>query len=126
MLLLDGEPNGAIAALAEPLQGQDPFAPGGTNLTCVWQPAGEPARLRTWERGVRGETLACGSAALAAAWLLYERGAEGRVALRSPGSAVLGVERQEDGWVLRGPAVRLCRGEAQLPAGHSGGDHLPG
>ena len=26
-------------------------------------------------------------------------------------------------WVLRGPAVRLCRGVAQVPAG--GGDHLP-
>jgi len=126
VLLLDGEPGGPLAALAEPLQRRAPFAPGGTNLTCLWQPAEEPARLRTWERGVRAETLACGSAALAAAWLLYERGAGGRVALRSPGGSVLEVERRNDGWVLRGPAVRLCRGVAQLPAGRSGGDHLPG
>jgi len=43
------------------------FAPGGTNVDVIgWKPDGSLA-IRTWERGVEGETLACGSGAIAAA-----------------------------------------------------------
>jgi diaminopimelate epimerase len=116
VLLLDGEPRAALDAVAQPLQDRPPFAPAGTNLTCVWLSGAGGGELRTWERGVRAETLACGSAALAAAWLLFERGEHDRASLRTKGGASLTVERREDGWVLRGPAVKICRGTALIPA----------
>ncbi len=43
------------------------FGPGGTNVDVVERLADDALALRTWERGVEGETLACGSAAVAAA-----------------------------------------------------------
>ncbi|HKQ59971.1 MAG TPA: diaminopimelate epimerase [Candidatus Polarisedimenticolaceae bacterium] len=43
------------------------FAPAGTNLDVAQFRAADRLDLRTWERGVEGETLACGSGALAAA-----------------------------------------------------------
>jgi diaminopimelate epimerase len=45
------------------------FAPAGTNVDDAGiRPDGQIA-LRTWERGVEGETLACGSGAVAAAFV---------------------------------------------------------
>lgn len=66
----------------------DPSIPGGF-------------RIRTWERGVEGETLACGSGAVAAAILLTLWGeAEGPVALRTRSGRTLEVRlaRAGDGW----------------------------
>jgi len=116
VLHLDGRPPGALEAVAESLQTRAPFAPAGTNLTCLWSRAGALAELRTWERGVRAETLACGSAALAAAYLLWEHRGGGEIALLTKGGATLVVERRAEGWVLRGPAGRICRGTASIPA----------
>jgi len=42
------------------------FGPAGVNVN-VWSREGSQLRLRTWEKGVEGETLACGSGAIAAA-----------------------------------------------------------
>jgi diaminopimelate epimerase len=47
---------------------RDPrFGPAGTNVDLVQALAHDRLLVRTWERGVEGETLACGSAAVAAA-----------------------------------------------------------
>jgi diaminopimelate epimerase len=65
----------SVAALhAAPLERWGPlvrqhadFAPEGVNLDLMQLEADSSVRLRTWERGVEGETLACGSGAVAAA-----------------------------------------------------------
>lgn len=44
------------------------FAPAGVNVDLVQVDSAEQLRLRTWERGVEGETLSCGSGAVAAAF----------------------------------------------------------
>jgi len=44
------------------------FGAAGTNLDVVAEGAARTVTLRTWERGVEGETLACGSGAVAAAF----------------------------------------------------------
>jgi diaminopimelate epimerase len=51
----------------------------GANVDVVAEAADGSLRIRTWERGVEGETLACGSGALAAARLALERGRRGRI-----------------------------------------------
>ena len=45
------------------------FGPEGRNVD-VWSRDTDHVRVRTWERGVEGETLACGSGAIAAAEVL--------------------------------------------------------
>lgn len=52
-----------------------PAFPEGTNVN-ILQPTGKgTARIRSWERGVEGETLCCGTGcAVAAAWLTQRRG----------------------------------------------------
>ena len=48
---------------------RDPrFGPDGTNFDLVIRTGPDRLDLRTWERGVEGETLSCGSGAVAAAF----------------------------------------------------------
>jgi diaminopimelate epimerase len=83
---------------------QDPaFAPGGTNVNFLGRtPVDSDAgwQLRTYERGVESETLACGTGTVGAAFALAEMGLERLpVRIRSWGGNVFSVAgRVEEGW----------------------------
>ncbi len=80
-------------------------AGGGANVNFVSRSprsgtssAGSAWRVRTYERGVEGETLACGSGAVATAILLTEWGdASGPVELEMRSGRVLTVRLERDG-----------------------------
>jgi len=63
-----------LAAFAPPLRHHEAF-PQGTNVCIVEILSPGRARIRSWERGVEGETLSCGTgSAVAGAWLASRTG----------------------------------------------------
>jgi len=54
-----------LATLAPPLRAHPALGPEGANINFYEVEADGVVRVRTWERGVEGETLACGSGVVA-------------------------------------------------------------
>jgi diaminopimelate epimerase len=95
-----------LAALARPLRAWRALGPAGTNVDAV-EICGRLVRVRTWERGVEGETLACGSGLVAAGyWAATARGVALPLTLATSGGDRLRLESDPAGrglW-LEGPA----------------------
>lgn len=90
--------------------------PTGANVNFVSPDASGGWRIRTFERGVEGETLACGTGSVATAVLLAESGeAADRVALTTRSGRTLRVrlQRSERGWMpsLAGEARIVFQGQ---------------
>jgi diaminopimelate epimerase len=81
------------------------FAPGGANINFVSPPTAETGTrwpMRTYERGVEGETLACGTGAVGCAAVLAGLGRlSPPVALQSRGGYPLDVRLRVDGATIR-------------------------
>jgi diaminopimelate epimerase len=94
----------------------DPSLAQGANVNFVAPAPDGGWRIRTYERGVEGETLACGTGAVATAILLRERGeTDGEVALATKSERVLRVRLEEhtlSGWhpTLSGEARLVYQG----------------
>lgn len=90
-----------VVGRGRPLR-HDASLPSGANVNFVGQDGSGAWWIRTYERGVEGETLACGTGAVATAVLLAETGeATERVALTTRSGRVLQVRlsRGQDGWL---------------------------
>ena len=80
-----------VAAVGRGIRRHDAFAPRGTNVNFAQARDGE-LLVRTYERGVEGETLACGTGAVASAILASVRGiASPPVTVRTSGGEILKV-----------------------------------
>ncbi len=94
------------------------FAPAGTNVNWIAKdPLSDEFQLRTYERGVEDETLACGTGASAAAVVLcHLQQTTSPVAVRTRGGDLLQitVEQETGRLYLRGPAVVSFRGHLDL------------
>jgi len=94
------------------------FAPGGANVNWVQRRDDGAWLIRTYERGVEAETLACGTGASAAGLLLCRLGmGESPVRLLTRGGdrLTIGVEDPHGtpALELTGPAVTAYRGEVE-------------
>jgi diaminopimelate epimerase len=101
-----------LPVFAPPLR-HHPALRGGTNVNVVEVVAPGEARIRSWERGVEGETLCCGTGcAVAAAWLASIDGVESwRLHTRGGDQVRVRLALEQDGawrdlW-LSGPVLRI-------------------
>lgn len=94
--------------------------PTGTNVNFVEVAAPDAVRVRTFEKGVEAETLACGTGALAAALVarLQDRLNAEMVQVHMPGGTLYVGGRQRDGGFdevfLEGPADVVYRGTLEV------------
>ena len=89
-----------VVGRGRPLRSHESL-PAGANVNFVSPDASGGWRIRTFERGVEGETLACGTGSVATAILLAEWGeASERVALSTRSGRILKVRliRLPNGW----------------------------
>lgn len=110
-----------VQAVGSALRYHPHFAPKGTNVNFVETSAhGAAHRIRTYERGVEGETLACGTGVVAAAIILHEvAGASVPVRLVVKGGDTLEVSftKTDAGYtevLLSGPADFVFDGVVEL------------
>jgi len=139
-------PDGAIEPLCRPVRYHPSLGPGGANVNLVEVRGRDRAGIRTYERGVEAETMACGAGSMSAALALHDAGRTGpELQLVTRGGDELGVRLEGDAppagdparrvISLSGPARFVFRGhypgagagdrsrsrEAPAPAGETGG-----
>jgi len=108
-----------VAEWGAALRGHATFGPAGTNVDFAARLGPGRIAMRTYERGVEAETLACGSGAMACALWAIAEGESAPIQVQTAGGDVLGVDvTPVDGgadrrWHVRltGPADVVFRGE---------------
>jgi diaminopimelate epimerase len=123
--LEEGPHPGGILQAGRALRSHPSFGPAGVNVDFVHPNAEGDFSIRTFERGVENETLACGTGTVAAALALSAAGkARSPVVLRAACGAALIVRFEGD--PMRATGIRL-QGEARLVyVGHLSDEALSG
>lgn len=103
----------ALARLGPPVRRHPEFGTAGANLDLVAARPDGSLAIRTWERGVEGETLSCGSGAVAAAFSHRLAGGGERVRIIPASGRVLTVTLPGEGKMalLEGDARLIYEGE---------------
>jgi len=106
-----------ILAIGADIRYHNDFAPAGTNANFISVTGPQSLRIRTYERGVEAETLACGTGIVASALIAAKGGlVKGPVELTAAGNDTLTVDftLTDDGAndvTLLGPATHVFQGE---------------
>ena len=111
-----------VVGLGRQIRNHPDFAPAGTNVNFIGQKDGG-FRIRTYERGVEDETMACGTGVAAGALIAAAKGfAVSPVAMVTSGGVALTVQlsgHQDEGTevvLLKGPAHLVYKGELSAEA----------
>jgi diaminopimelate epimerase len=115
----------AVARLGSAIRFHQHFAPKGTNANFIKALDAQTIAIRTYERGVEAETLACGTGVVASAIVFHElTGASSPVGVRVRGGDLLevGFEKIDGAYrnvTLTGPADFVFDGEIEIQGGNS-------
>jgi diaminopimelate epimerase len=104
-----GDPDSVdVNALAPPIR-HHPTFPKGANVNFVGRSGKNALRIRTFERGIEGETLSCGTGATAAAAVAHHLGyVDSPVEVETPGGPLSII--LSDGTWMEGPATTVFSG----------------
>jgi diaminopimelate epimerase len=95
-----------VRGLGAALRRHPHFAPKGANVNFVRIIDSRTIAIRTYERGVEDETLACGTGVVASALILHEKqGAPSPVSVRVRGGDTLLVSFEKEGGLYRGVSL---------------------
>jgi diaminopimelate epimerase len=106
-----------VAGLGYTLRHHRALAPAGANVNFFRRDAEGGIRMRTYERGVEAETLACGTGAVTVAIAVALRHGQGppiRIVTHSGHTLIVGFRREGDSFTdvtLEGPAIITFTGE---------------
>lgn len=90
VLMVDDLPPVPVAELGRKIRFHPAFQPAGTNVNFVWVRDSSHIHIRTYERGVEAETLACGTGSVASALVAaILRGVASPVDVMTQGGEVL-------------------------------------
>lgn len=84
--------------------------PKGTNVNFVEKTGKNSIRIRTFERGVEGETLSCGTGATASAAVLHHIGLVGAVVNVETRGGPLVITLKDGDAIMQGPAATVFSG----------------
>lgn len=111
VLRAEDNPGLAFERDAPALRRHPSLQPGGANVDWVEIDPGDRVRIRTWERGVEGETLCCGTGAVAAALVARLAGAGETIRVVPRSGIPLRVELPGP---AGGPLRALLEGDARV------------
>ena len=120
VVLVDNIAKIDVPKLGAAIRWHEHFAPKGTNVNFIQKLNPETLAIRTYERGVEGETLACGTGVVASALIYHQlTGAASPIRLRVQGGDILevGLESTPEGFrnvTLTGPADFVFEGQIEL------------
>lgn len=125
ILFLEKEPDGSeILELGRRIRFHSEFAPNGTNVNFATHLGENHIVIHTYERGVEGETLACGTGVTACALAAAKRfgwDSPVKVDVKNGDTLQVGFSRGEDGdyfenVTLTGPGEVIFTGTIDIPA----------
>lgn len=122
VLFMEDVRQAPVMELGRALRFHEHFQPAGTNVNFVQQQPGNGLIVRTYERGVEGETLACGTGAVASAIIAGLLGrTQPPVAVTTSGGEQLLIHyslagREVAEVFLEGPAHFIYEGKLQAEA----------
>lgn len=125
VVIFGGSEDISFSLLASKLREHSLFGKAGANVDFVWIKGLSELEIRTWERGVEGETLACGTGAVASA--ICAAGIHGmdlpiNITVRSGMKLIVG--KNVDGWWLQGEARNVYSGVLENPWAEISGSTL--
>lgn len=116
--LLDDVDGVDVLKVGRYIRNHERFQPAGTNVNFAAVTGPDRLRIRTYERGVEGETKACGTGSVASALVAWKKGLAGDVVqVETAGGEILTVHiRSGEGEeypevFLEGKTIMVCRGE---------------
>jgi diaminopimelate epimerase len=96
VVAVDGLDDMDLSTAAPPLRNHPSLAPAGANVNFHETDSGGVVRVRSWERGVEGETLSCGSGLVAVALIVMAERGERRIEVRPRSQDLLTIEALAD------------------------------